>query len=205
MGPHAVAGLYSQISWHQNMRQVPTVGTTHGTDLAGRNRGLFWAMLLAMGVTYLFGTFTTVYMCYRKGGAMTMNRWIFQVSPRLPWIWASTNIAQPEGAVIGGYLWAGVGAVLMGLLVFAQRTFFWWPLHPVGVIMSTPHLVRVAWFPIMITWLTKVCILKFGGHRAYRKARSFAIGAVVGMFAAAGFWAVLDTLTGTVGNKILQI
>ncbi|MFP4274736.1 MAG: hypothetical protein ACLFRU_06890, partial [Paracoccaceae bacterium] len=30
MSPQAVTGLYSQLSWHQKVRQVPTVGPTHG-------------------------------------------------------------------------------------------------------------------------------------------------------------------------------
>jgi hypothetical protein len=57
----------------------------------------------------------------------------------------------------------------------------------------------------MVTWLAKVMILKFGGHKAYRKARQFAIGAVVGMFMAGGVWAVIDTITGTLHNAVFKI
>lgn len=199
MSARAVTGLYSQVGWHQNMRQVTTVGATQGNYLAGRTRGLFWSMLLAMGVTYAVGCFTVIYMSYRKGGALTMDPWIFPRSSALPWLWSSTNITRQPGPAYAGFAWGGAGAAIMALIIIAQRTFFWWPLHPVGIIMSTPHLVRVTWFSIAVTWLAKLGILKFGGHRAYRRARQVAIGMVLGMFTATGFWSVVDLLADALG------
>jgi hypothetical protein len=205
MSREGIVAIDSQISWHQNMRQVPTNGPSHGGYLAGHTRGLFWAMLAAMLVTYFVGAFSSVHMCYTRQGALTMDGWFYQVSPQLPWLRASSAITRPEGPAFAGFMWSGVGAVIMALLVIGQRMFFWWPLHPVGLIMCMPHLVRIAWFPIMVTWLAKVMILKFGGHKAYRKARQFAIGAVVGMFMAGGVWAVIDTITGTLHNAVFKI
>jgi hypothetical protein len=57
----------------------------------------------------------------------------------------------------------------------------------------------------MLTWLAKVGVLKLGGHSAYRAARRFAIGSVVGMFMAGGFWCLIDTITQTSNNPVFYI
>jgi hypothetical protein len=93
----------------------------------------------------------------------------------------------------------------MVALVTAQRMLFWWPLHPVGLLMCSTGMVLNAWLPIFIVWLTKLAILKLGGHGAYRSARKFAIGAVFGVFIAGGAWCVLDTITATMNNPVFYI
>ena len=206
MSPQTIANLQSQIAWHQDVRHLSVVGTSHGMYLSRRNRGgLFWSMMAATAVTYLVGAFVSVYLSYRRGGGFTMDHWFYGNSPRLPWVWASASIINPQPAALAGLMWGGVGAVLMAVLIIGQRMLFWWPLHPVGLLMCSTHMVLNFWFPIMLTWLAKVGVLKFGGHAAYRSARRFAIGSVLGMFMAGGFWCLIDTLTQTEGNPVFYI
>lgn len=206
MSPQTIAGLHAQIAWQQDVRNLAITGTSHGAYITRKHRGgLFAAMMMAMAVTYLVGTFVSVYLSYRKGGAFTMDHWFYNNSPRLPWMWASQNITDARGPCGEGFVWGAVGAVLMLALVTAQRMLFWWPLHPVGLLMCSTHMVLNFWFPIFLVWLAKLAILKLGGHSAYRSARKFAIGAVLGVFVAGGVWCIIDTITGTIGNPVFYI
>lgn len=93
----------------------------------------------------------------------------------------------------------------MGLLVFAHRTLFWWPIHPVGFIICSVGWTDRLWLTIFLAWLAKLLLVKFGGGRAYRRARLFFLGMILGQFTVAGVWATVDTFTGAVGNSIFWI
>jgi len=206
LGAEQVTVLHSQISWHQDVRHLPAAGASHAMYLARRGRrGLFWAMMAAFLITYLVGTFFSVYLSYRRGGASTMDTWFYNNSSRLPWLWASGAISLPRGPCYEGLMWGGAGAALMAALVVAHRTLFWWPIHPVGLLLCSTHVIKTRWVSIFVAWLAQRLVLGLGGRAAYRAARRFFIGAVLGYFMAGGCWAVLDTLTRTTMNQVFYL
>jgi len=206
LGPEQVTVLGSQIAWHADVRNLAITGTSHGMYLVRKRRGgLFWGMMLAMAITYLVGTFFSVYLSYRKGGASTMDGWFYGNASRLGWRWATANLSNPQGPCYNGLMWGGLGAAVMAGLVLAHRTLFWWPIHPVGLLLCSTHMIRFFWISIFLAWLAKVVIVGLGGHSAYRPARRFFIGTVVGYVSAGGLWAILDTITGTMGNNVFYI
>ena len=53
-------------------------------------------------------------------------------------------------------------------LMWAQHCWFWWPLHPIGmVIVGTGFVVRMIWFSAFVAWLLKAVILKFWGGKVF--------------------------------------
>jgi hypothetical protein len=201
-----VNALALNYGWHFNMRNSAMAGAAHGMYLTRRRTGgLLWAMLLGLLITYSVATLWTVRLGYRHG-AVNMDQWFFGTFPKyVVWPWANRMIAETGGPSYGRTLWAGGGAVLMTLLVLAQRTFFWWPFHPVGILIAPSHMVRVFWFSIFAAWLIKVGVVRLGGGRTYRIARRFMIGMVMGYFLAGGVWAILDTITGTTQNAVFYL
>jgi len=180
-------------------------GSSHGMYLAGRNnRGLFWAMLLAVVITYVTAAAFSVRLGYRHG-AVNMDTWFYQASVPHPWNWTASLIETNAAPNVQGMLWAAAGAAIMGLLVLAQRSLFWWPIHPVGFLVCSSFLVTAFWFSIFMGWLIKVFVVEFGGYGLYRVARRFFIGAVLGYFLAGGLWAFVDTITRSVGNQVFYL
>ena len=94
---------------------------------------------------------------------------------------------------------------LMLALVTAQRMLFWWPIHPVGFIICSVFWTDVLWFSILLAWLLKLLVLKLGGSTLYAKARQFFLGMIMGQFAVAGVWALVDTITSSTNNSIFWI
>ncbi len=204
LGPRQSTIISSQI-WHADMRNGALSGAAHGMYLVRRRRGgLLWALLLALVVTYLAGSFFTVRLGYRHA-ALNMDQWFFLTSPRMPWYWASSLIEQGAGFNWAGLTWTGVGAGIMGALMVAQRWFFWWPLHPVAFLICHSHMVQGFWFSIFLAWGGKTLLVSLGGYSAYRKGRRFCIGMVLGYFLAGGLWGIVDTITGAVGDSVFYI
>lgn len=50
----------------------------------------------------------------------------------------------------------------------------------------------------------KTIILKFGGVKVYKAAIPLFLGLIMGGFVAAGFWILIDSFTGMVGNCFTQ-
>lgn len=95
--------------------------------------------------------------------------------------------------------WAGNAAYLFGLaftlLLAALRTrFVWWPLHPVGYLVSGSFGLFRLWLPIFLTWLIKSLLLRYGGLGAYRKGQPLFMGLIAGEFTAAFLRTVIDLL-----------
>jgi hypothetical protein len=98
-----------------------------------------------------------------------------------------------------------VGAAIMGALVVAHRSLYWWPIHPVGFIICSIYWSDVLWLTIFLGWLIKVIVVKMGGNRLLRKARWFFLGMILGQFSVAGVWAIFDLLTGTTDHAIFWV
>ncbi len=197
--------LASHYGWHFDMRNSVMSGSAHGMHLTRRRRsGLLWPMLLGLAVTYVAGSLCAIYVCYKHGGS-NMDPWFFGNFPRLPWNWAQATMQHHGGPSWLRMVWGGAGLLLMSGLIVAQRTFFWWPLHPVGLLICSSHMVYYFWLSVFLAWLVKTLLITFGGPAMFRPARRFAIGMVMGYFLAGGIWAIVDTVFQSTGNAVFYI
>jgi len=200
-----VGALAVSWTWCSDIRTTVMSSAAHGMKLASRRgRHLLWALLLAAGITFAVAMVMTIYLGYRNGAA-NLGQWYFVLGPEYLYTWAAGHISQGTAPNLTGYLWTGVGAAIMGLLILAQRSLFWWPIHPVGFLMCSVFWTDVLWLSIFLAWLIKLIIVQFGGVRGYRGARRFFLGMILGQFSVAGFWCIIDTVTQKVGNSVFWI
>jgi hypothetical protein len=83
------------------------------------------------------------------------------------------------------------GFVLVSALAMLRLRYTWWPLHPIGFLMLYTYPGIHLWLSIMVGWLAKSLILRFGGAKMYQDAKPFFLGLIVGESMAAGFWLVM--------------
>ncbi|MBC8228595.1 hypothetical protein H8E77_03485 [bacterium] len=159
------------------------------------------SLLVAVMLSIVGCIFMTLYLTGKYGG-MNLHPQYFRTFPQTPWRFVETKLQHPTGASVGGYIWTGVGAGVMLLLTYAQRMFFWWPLHPLGFLAQGGWIMRQLWFSFFLAWAVKTAVLRYGGGRAYKKARIFFIGIIVGLLVVGGFWLIVDSITGMRGNRI---
>ena len=120
-------------------------------------------------------------LSYAHGrGANAMNGWFYSGLPKdifFPEIaWANHTPPQASLSHAG---WVGAGAAGMGLLLFFRRSFFWLP-HPLGLIMLVNPIMGTYWFSILLGWLAKALVGKYGNRETYAKTRAFFIGLIAG-------------------------
>jgi hypothetical protein len=99
----------------------------------------------------------------------------------------------------------GIGASVTSVLSFLRLRFVGWPLHPVGFLLVYSYPIANMWFSVMVGWLAKVLIVRFGGATLYRGARPFFVGIIVGEVGAAAFWLVVSLVLNAMGMSYVAI
>jgi len=74
-----------------------------------------------------------------------------------------------------------VGVALMFTVYFFQSRLYWWPFHPVGLLLGDMNTVLAGgWLTILVGWFIKRAVLTFGGGRAYKKLVPAFLGLIMG-------------------------
>ena len=92
-------------------------------------------------------------------------------------------------------------AILTGIcgtlsLHLARLRFLWWPFHPLGLAISGSFSMSTLWVPMLIAWVFKVLILRYGGLRGYRRAVPFFMGLILGDFLVGSAWSLIGWAIG---------
>lgn len=174
----------------------------HNAGMKGRS--LLLPIILGVVIGAAVSLWATLAMAYRYGGA-TMNGWFFVRGPKLPFDWLSNLLAHPEPVKPIGLAMVVFGGVVMGLLMAARQTFWWWPLHPVGWAIGSVWIMDQLWFTALLAWGSKRLVVQYGGLKLYRQVRPLAMGLILGQFTANLIWAAIDHFTGVTGNQIFWI
>ena len=109
-------------------------------------------------------------------------------------------VSYPQGPHWDGWIQVGVGAAIMAALEFMHYRFLWWPFHPLGFPISAAF--GSMWFSVLIAYLLKGTVLKYGGPNLYRTTVPFFLGMILGEIVPAGFWLIIDYFTGMNGNAL---
>jgi hypothetical protein len=84
------------------------------------------------------------------------------------------------------------GGGIIGLLVAMRQNFFWWPLHPLGFVVSLwGWPIDRYWLSIFLGWLLKVLICRYGGYKTYRLVRPAAFGLILGLCFVMTLWMIM--------------
>ena len=90
---------------------------------------------------------------------------------------------------------AVAGAVIMGILVFGYRRFYWWPLHPIGYLMLYSSAMKILWLSFFIGWVFNALCMRYGGITLFKQMRYFFVGLIMGDFLMGGTWAIIAFFT----------
>ena len=168
-----------------------------------RRRPLFYAMVLSIVVTIIFSGYAFMKLTYKYGGFNLPGNWFgmrsvfaFKMGP------VANLLRHPEGTIWTNVRYMGYGAALMAFLFVMGGRYYWWPLHPLGLLMANSFAMEHFWFSIMIGWMIKSAILKYGGGGTYKRMRGFFLGAVLGDFCIGAFWIIVGLIVGKTGAAV---
>ena len=157
-------------------RQTVTLAAAAATTL-GCFAG-FWALL---------------HLCFREG-VEQMGHPVHDLSPQ-GWVLTDMWLNGPQGPN-----WVGLGGIVSGFLfatflMIMRFRFVWWQFHPIGYAIAADWTTGLIWLPLLIGWLLKTLLIRYGGPKTYRRMLPTALGLILGEFAVGGFWSVLAMVT----------
>lgn len=153
---------------------------------------LLWAIMIAGAMAVLASFWTILRLSYSLGQDTARVAQTQNYFGREPMMILDSNLRQldqgPDPGAIGGML-AGCGLAL--LLVAMQMRFARWPFHPVGYALLSAYVTHILWWPLLLSWMLKVVLLRYGGWRMYRRGVPLALGLILGEFVVGSLWGLL--------------
>lgn len=210
-------------SVHYDFREVVPVYASHGMKLldtsnngerdsqydTARDRSIGRRFMLLLLLSLVVGYFTsfasTLWVEYKYAWtqdtiAKQPNDWGTYNNPRTQIVDAVVQYSRGKYHPVESPAWNfSFGFGLVGALAAMRLRFAWWPLHPIGFLMIYTYPQTHLWLSILIGWLAKTLILRFGGTRMYTGGKPFFFGLIVGESVAAGFWLMLGILLSAMG------
>ncbi|HSV73296.1 MAG TPA: DUF6785 family protein [Chthonomonadales bacterium] len=162
--------------------------------VGGNYKHLFWAMVLAIGFGALCGFWALLDQNYRYGAAEQIGppnvNLIFGAEPwnrMAGWVRAPSPPQQQFNTQVA----IGAGFLFTLFLNTLRLRLAWFPFHPVGYAVSSSWSLSLLWLPMMIAWIIKLVILRYGGLRLYRQVLPFFLGMILGECVVGGMWTLV--------------
>jgi hypothetical protein len=205
IGAKGLVALSFTYVWQSEMRLFPMIACANSLKLAemipGPKRRLFWGMALALICSLAGATWIILKLCYEYGG-INLHPFFMTHQAVRTFNDMARPLLNPTMPDMRGWFFTGIGALVEGGLMLAQHRLHWWPLHPLGFVISVGWLTGQIWFSVFVSWSLKLVILKYGGVKLFTALKPFFLGLILGEATVAGFWLVIDWLAGERGNLL---
>jgi hypothetical protein len=163
-----------------------------GDRVGGRTRSMFVAILVSVVVGVLATFWAFLHNSHQVGMAGRVEWFGWEPMERLAnWL---TNPLEPQA---GTPVFLGIGAVTTFFFAAMRARFLWWPLHPGGYAISNSWGLACVWFPLLMVWVIKGVLLRFGGLGIYRRGMPFFMGLMLGEFVVGCLLSVYGTAFNT--------
>jgi hypothetical protein len=91
-------------------------------------------------------------------------------------------LTAPQGTNWYAISAIGVGFAFAIFLQSMRMKFMWWPFHPLGFAISGNWEMNLVWMPLLVAWLIKSTLVKYGGGQVYHRGVPFFLGLIMGQF-----------------------
>ncbi len=178
-------------------------GEAGGTRGGGR-RWVRW-LLMSLVISTLVSAVMHHYLSYTRGRIAIDDS---RANSQLPYDSLHDTFAfyssPRETSLAGAWSEAGLGGLMAAGLMIGRMLWAGWPFHPIGLVLMNSGPMHSLWLSIFLGWGGKRLLLRYGGAGAFRRARPFFIGLIVGETLAAGLWMFVGLLSnGTVRYPFL--
>jgi hypothetical protein len=93
---------------------------------------------------------------------------------------------------------AGLAGVLQALCLMTPK----WPIHPLGMFLVHSWHGQQLWPNLLIGWLLKILILRYGGARLYTAGRPLFMGLIMGEVFAVVIWSLVTVVLASMGLPV---
>jgi hypothetical protein len=162
-----------------------------------RRRWFMPALMASIVVALLVTTYMMLRLGYSMGALNFSFTWAAKQVPISVFSRAQAIITQPSQAkAYPGPL--SFGIALTGFVMFMRARFYWWPIHPIGLLACNSWHAHRLWFPFFLGWLTKTSLMRFSGGQHLRAVRHFFVAFIIMEVFISGVSALISVATGGV-------
>jgi hypothetical protein len=149
-------------------------------------RGMAWALSLAGALGILCAWWIMLDANFRYGGRS--GKGVEAFSRLQSWL---TSPGETNWYVVAALVAGGAFTVFLGTM---RAQFAWWPFHPAGFAVAGGWSMSLFAPSILMAWLIKTIVLRYGGMTSFRPASRFFMGMVVGEFLGGSWWGLYGIL-----------
>lgn len=165
-------------------------------------RPLMALIFAVIAITFAMSCWMRVRLGYENGG-LSLGSWYFVKDGAQFPAWFSNDLLNGvKDASWTNALWLALGVAFTYGMMVARARLPWFPLHPIGFLLSLTWAMEQIWFSIFVGWGCKILITRFGGADTYRKTTPFFLGLALGDIAMILFWIVIDGWQGHRGHHL---
>ena len=165
-------------------------GQKIGDDIGVKRRTLGRVFAIAVLVTIPVAAFIQLSLAYHRG-ALTLYDYMYRGN-NIQFFQENAAWLQGENPHLSGALFCFIaGGAVTALLAFLRVRYVGWPFHPLGYVLSTSWTVLSFWFPMLIAWVIKSLVVRYGGMRLYGRLRPLFLGLIFGEFTSAVMWTLI--------------
>lgn len=165
--------------------------------------GALLALIAAVTViTYGISLYMNVKLGYENGG-LSLNGWFAKSGSHLA---ADATQSLAKGVPAADWknsIWILLGLAMTVGMMAARSRLLWFPLHPLGLLMCLTYPMIMLWFSILIGWMFKVLITRFGGSDTYRKTAPAFLGLALGDVVMMLVWLCVDGVFGKINHQLM--
>ncbi len=201
-----MASLTEHVGW-QDTREFMLPSLLNSFKAASETeisaRSLTRALAVCVLLAVLVSGASSIWLPYTHGGGIALkNPWMYVQAPQASLSWAAAQVHNPRPPQGAGLLNMAGGALLVLVLFLCRANFSWFSLHPAGFLVAATYPMYTLWFSLLLGWLAKGPIMRYGGIRGYRLLLPLFLGFILGDCINALIWTVVGIMTGT-GYKLL--
>ncbi len=151
-----------------------------------------WAMIILGGAAVFIGFWTILQLMYSYGAEAKSAMTFGPESYNQLQSW----ISSPTHAQFGQLMALCAGLGFAAFLQWMRIQFPWWPFHPLAYAVSSSYEINLVWGPLLIAWVCKSLILRYGGRGGFQRALPFFMGLMLGQFVVGSLWNIYGIMRG---------
>jgi len=113
-------------------------------------------MIAALVAALAVCSWTFLDEAYNRGVLNFQDGWGSINNPQNVFAAAHNMIERPYRSAQPQWTPFGLGILLTGFVMLMRARFYWWPIHPIGLLAISNWSADRMWVPFLLGWLTKV-------------------------------------------------
>jgi len=188
----------SMLSWFNT--DYRAVGMPHELEgLVGLQRArarlspLIGAILLSAGIAMLASIVWDLQLYYVNGAGTGNVNGFHTGKGSEPWNNLQGWFQNPKPPNLPAITSMAAGAAITALLTVLRAQFIEFPLHPAGYVLNMSFANDFFWCDMLVAWMVKSVILRYGGMKLYRQLLPLFLGLILGDFVTGSVWSLIGT------------